>query len=144
MAVLLPLGRAPAAGRRVEQAKRVYLDQLSELERDRPSGRIGDNEAEAARAEIARRLLATQKGDAPARGDGQHGGAPRHCVRRAVRHSRCSRSALYLGLGSPSLPGQPLAARLSAPPSPNDIEMLIAKVEAHLAKCAGGRPAAGR
>ena len=35
MAVLLPLGRAPRQADASEQAKRVYLDQLGELERDR-------------------------------------------------------------------------------------------------------------
>ncbi len=39
--------------------------------------------------------------------------------------------SLYLALGAPSLPGMPLAERLQSPT--NDVEMLVAKVEAHLA-----------
>src|SRR5262245_55827323 len=36
----------------------VYRDQLDEIERDRAAGRIGEAEAEAARIEVSRRLLA--------------------------------------------------------------------------------------
>ena len=36
----------------------VYRDQLGEIESDRARGLIGEEEAEAARVEIARRLLA--------------------------------------------------------------------------------------
>ena len=62
MAVLLPLGRPAAAADAKGYARRVYLDQLGELERDKAQGRIGDDEAEAARAEIARRLIAADRG----------------------------------------------------------------------------------
>src|SRR5262249_32469898 len=39
---------------------------------------------------------------------------------------------LYLLLGSPQLPGEPLAARLAAPAANRPIESLIAQVENHL------------
>ncbi|HEX5930543.1 MAG TPA: c-type cytochrome biogenesis protein CcmI, partial [Methyloceanibacter sp.] len=39
----------------------VYRDQLKEIESDRARGLIGDREAEAARIEIARRLLAADE-----------------------------------------------------------------------------------
>ena len=57
-------GRAGAAracaggGDAAAHAARVYRDQLDELERDKAEGRISAVEAEAARAEIARRLIA--------------------------------------------------------------------------------------
>ncbi|MDU0957241.1 MAG: c-type cytochrome biogenesis protein CcmI, partial [Bradyrhizobium sp.] len=65
-AVLLPLGlgaRAASDGREVA----VYKDQLAEIERDVETGLIGKVEAEAARVEIGRRLLAAaeQEGEAP-------------------------------------------------------------------------------
>jgi cytochrome c-type biogenesis protein CcmH len=41
---------------------------------------------------------------------------------------------LYLGLGAPALPGRPLAARLSEPPARDDVELLIARAEEHLAR----------
>ena len=56
-AVIWPLARsrrAAPSGSDVE----VYRDQLDELERDLAAGSIGRTEAEAARVEISRRLLA--------------------------------------------------------------------------------------
>src|SRR6516165_1542680 len=56
-AVLLPLGlraRAPSDG----SDTNVYKDQLAEIDRDASQGLIGASEAEAARVEIGRRLLA--------------------------------------------------------------------------------------
>ena len=61
--VLLVLLR-PLAGVRTSQHApeafdaAVYRDQLSEIDSDRARGLIGEEEAEAARIEIARRLLA--------------------------------------------------------------------------------------
>src|ERR1700733_9286879 len=57
LAVLWPLGRGPrpAAG---GSDVLVYRDQLKEIDRDRSSGLIGEAEAEAARLEVSRRLLA--------------------------------------------------------------------------------------
>ena len=44
----------------------VYRDQLDEIERDRAAGLIGEREAEAARVEVSRRLLAAADAVAPA------------------------------------------------------------------------------
>ena len=56
-AVLWPLSRnsAPQAG---GNEATVYRDQLAEIDRDSAAGLIGVSEAEAARVEIGRRLLA--------------------------------------------------------------------------------------
>ncbi|MEK1927775.1 MAG: c-type cytochrome biogenesis protein CcmI, partial [Rhizobium giardinii] len=57
--LLLPLLRA-AAGAEVPQSHdvEVYRDQLEELMRDEKNGLISGEDAEFARAEVARRLLA--------------------------------------------------------------------------------------
>ena len=63
--VLWPLGRArraPASGGDLA----VYRDQMRELERDRSAGLIGSAEADAARVEISRRLLAAADAQAHA------------------------------------------------------------------------------
>jgi cytochrome c-type biogenesis protein CcmI len=61
-AVLLPLRRnAPL---RSGSDTAVYRDQLEEIERDRASGLIGAAEAEAARLEVSRRLLAAAPSEA--------------------------------------------------------------------------------
>src|SRR5690348_9395218 len=56
-AVLWPLGRGDTA-RASGSDIAVYQDQLAEIERDRAAERIADREAEAARIEVSRRLLA--------------------------------------------------------------------------------------
>ena len=134
LAVLLPLSRSPSADNSAEHNARVYRDQLAELERDKAEGRIGESEAEAARAEIARRLIAA---------DAEANAAPQQSASVTARRAIALVAligvpalslSLYLALGSPNLPGLPLAARLTAPTAAGDIETLIAKVEAHLAQ----------
>src|ERR1044071_9750873 len=56
-AVLWPLSRTRIVRSGSDAA--VYRDQLEESERDRAAGLIGAAEAEAARIEVSRRLLAT-------------------------------------------------------------------------------------
>src|ERR1700744_4240540 len=66
LAVLWPLGRksvnAPTGGNDLL----VYQDQLDEIDRDRGAGLIGQSEAEAARVEVSRRLLAAADAEATA------------------------------------------------------------------------------
>src|SRR5205823_4068827 len=59
-AVLWPLRRAPSrqvAGSEIA----IYRDQLAEVDRDLASGVIASGEAEAARVEVSRRLLAASR-----------------------------------------------------------------------------------
>ncbi len=112
----------------------VYRDQLTELETDIERGVIDADQAAAARAEIARRLLRQAAAEAPA----ARAGAPKHTA-FAEKLLLASAAAvpvlslvLYLFVGSPGMPGNPLAERLASAPnaaSPND---MIAKVEARL------------
>ncbi|MPT22841.1 MAG: c-type cytochrome biogenesis protein CcmI, partial [Starkeya sp.] len=59
LAVLWPLrtGAAAPAASTAEADLAVYRDQLAEIERDRAAGLIAPAEGEAARAEVARRIL---------------------------------------------------------------------------------------
>ena len=128
-AVLWPLGRRPAAISAGHDL-RVYRDQLDEIGRDRAAGRIGETEAEAARIEVSRRLLAAAEQDAAA----PMASPPSR--RRAVALAALVllplvSGGLYLALGSPSLPGQPLAARADQQATP-PIEQLVAQVESYL------------
>ena len=111
----------------------VYRDQLEEIERDRAAGLIGEHEAEAARVEVSRRLIAAADARAPcagrrsAAGGGGRPRLPRSCC------CRCWRAGLYLdarlaGLARPAAGG---AAR-HTPPEQRSIEELVAPVEAHL------------
>jgi cytochrome c-type biogenesis protein CcmH len=132
-AVLLPLGltgRTQGGG----DETTVYKDQLAEIERDVAAGLIGAAEAEAARVEIGRRLLAAA--------DKESGitvkSNPR--LRRlaavlALVGLPLVAVALYLPLGSPRLGDFPLAARAPIKPDGNQsVETLVAQVEQHLEK----------
>ena len=57
-AVLWPLGRVRPRPAGSEADLAVYRDQLAEIERDRARGLLPESEAEAARVEVSRRLLA--------------------------------------------------------------------------------------
>jgi cytochrome c-type biogenesis protein CcmH len=131
-AVLWPLARTNAAERTAADTE-VYRDQLDEIERDRASGVIGLAEAEAAHVEVSRRLLAAADAKPP----------PALAAATRLRHRRSaavitlvfvplSAIALYLLLGSPNLPGAPLAQRLAAPSGADSMAGLIARVETHL------------
>src|ERR1700692_1812934 len=60
-AVLWPLSRGGRPQSEGSEAA-VYRDQLAEIDRDVAAGLIGSSEAEAARVEISRRLLAAADG----------------------------------------------------------------------------------
>ncbi|ACI93688.1 cytochrome c-type biogenesis protein CycH [Afipia carboxidovorans OM5] len=130
-AVLWPLGRRVSRAPQASEAV-VYQDQLAEVTRDAEAGLIGPVEAEAARVEISRRLLA----------------ATDHAAQAAPTASRFSRRAvsivaligvpllaigLYLQVGSPSLPDFPLAARKQTPQNAS-LESLVAQVQGILEK----------
>lgn len=131
LAVLWPWLRAPV--RSTERGRAdlsVYRDQLAELEREVARGAIPASEAESARAEIGRRVLKAAAADAsPA----ARKGAPRIVHMAAVLAVPFIGWGAYASLGSPGLPSQPLAERLSGDPSRNSVEELIARAEAHLA-----------
>jgi len=136
LAVLMPLSSAPSGEDADTLAARVYRDQLVELERDKADGRISAGDAEAERAEIARRLLVA---DSKARARERGGGNDRVVARRVIALLALIgipilALSLYLQLGSPTLPGAPLADRLSVPIATDDFEAMIAKVQEHLVR----------
>ncbi len=133
-AVLWPLGRRKPL--RTGSDVAVYRDQLEEIQRDRSTGLIGEAEAEAARVEVSRRLIAAADAaefEKPA------------LETSSLLHRRATAIAalvllpvgavlIYLTLGSPQLPGEPLAARLQAPNENRSVENMVAQVENHLAR----------
>ena len=89
----------------------VYEDQLAELERDRNRGLIGGTEAEAAEAEIKRRMLALAD-DGKADLDGGDGQASRQPVGRLWAVAvlvPLAGVALYVTIGRPDLASGPVA-----------------------------------
>jgi len=114
----------------------VYRDQLEEIERDRTDARIDAVEAEAARVEVSRRLLAAANAANTRPAETGNSGRRRTAAAAAVVIMIPMLAvALYAVLGSPDLPGQPLAARIQGGeenPGSNSIAQLIARIEAHL------------
>jgi cytochrome c-type biogenesis protein CcmH len=131
-AVLWPLGRGRRTEREGSEAN-VYKDQLAEVERDMGAGLIGPPEAEAARVEISRRLLAAADAERAIPSVGNT------TLRRAVAVIALAglpvmALAFYLPLGSPRLPDFPLSERAQAPAASQPLDNLVAQVEAHLEK----------
>ncbi len=132
VSVLAPLYRAARAARSERaQALAIYRDQLGEVERDLDRGVIGETEAEAARTEISRRLI--RAGHEPDEDATAGSAGARRFATYAVIAMPLAALAFYLFVGSPEMPGEPLAARLAAPVDRQDIPTLVARIEAHLA-----------
>jgi cytochrome c-type biogenesis protein CcmH len=137
-AVLWPLGRGNASAREGSETV-VYKDQLAEVQRDAAAGMIGANEAEAARVEISRRLLAAS--DAVAGASSQSSLWFRRAVALiALAGLPLVAVGLYATFGSPSLGDFPLAERSRAAVATASMDKLVAQVETHLEK----NPADGR
>ena len=66
MAVLWPLSRHAVAGQQADPNTRFYREQVAEIDRDCERGAMLPTEAEAARAEAARRLLRASQATGPA------------------------------------------------------------------------------
>ncbi len=131
-AVLWPLGRAGRPQHDASEAA-VYKDQLSEIDRDVAAGLIGRPEAEAARVEISRRLLAAadNQRDPPV---ASNIGLRRLAAVTALVGLPIVAVALYLPLGSPQLGDFPLAQRIREPDATQPLDNLVAQVEQHLEK----------
>ncbi|WP_024517487.1 c-type cytochrome biogenesis protein CcmI [Bradyrhizobium sp. Tv2a-2] len=128
-AVLLPLGLRGSKPSQGSEAT-VYKDQLVEIDRDLAAGLIAAGEADAARTEIGRRLLAAAdpKNSPPLQSN--------QALRRlaavvALVGLPAVALAVYLPMGSPRLPDFPLAARSRAPDA-QPLDGLVAQVEQHL------------
>jgi cytochrome c-type biogenesis protein CcmH len=136
-AVLWPLGRK-SRGDREGRETAVYKDQLAEVERDKAAGLIGAQEAEAARVEIGRRLLAAS--DAETGTTSVSLPFRRVVAVVALAGLPLIAAGFYLELGSPTLGDFPLAARTRSVAPTDRLDKLVAQVEAHLEK----NPADGR
>ena len=131
LAVLWPLGREPQKGGASDLV--VYKDQLQEIDRDRIAGLIGEAEAETARLEVSRRLLAAA--DAATRKMSFTPGPRWHRPAAAIAALivlPLVPPGLYVALGSPNVPWQPAFARVKTPAGADSVSSLVSQVEARL------------
>ena len=112
LAIVMPLIRRPGGPQpgRGEYDITVYKDQLREIDRDRDRGLLDEEEAEAARVEIQRRILAASDTEKKPDADTT---LPRGRTFAAVLAAVIPAAAfgIYFVLGSPEMPGQPFAGR---------------------------------
>ncbi len=147
LALLAPLWRrgAPPA-RREEYDVTVYKDQLEEVERDLDRGLMNDEQADAARTEIKRRLLAAASQDEASHGDSSQAAPGQPAAARNVLAIALGlllplgALTFYLFLGSPNSPAQPFAERAQerdaaeARADQSDVDAMIRSLEAKLEK----------
>src|SRR5258705_5172116 len=113
----------------------VYRDQLAEIERDLGRGLLSPEQAEMARTEIGRRILALPSAPSAA---ASVSSAPFAIATIAVLLLPFAAWLVYARLGSPGLPDQPFAERAAAAKAVAggvqhlDLNKAIAKIRAHL------------
>ncbi|MEZ5818344.1 MAG: c-type cytochrome biogenesis protein CcmI [Hyphomicrobiaceae bacterium] len=142
VALLHPLLRRRASHTEAAKATTaVYRDQLAEIDADAKRGLIATDEAEAARHEIARRIIASSS---PTAQDAEMPPGSAEPTRSAPGRRRVAIAAatavavplaallVYSQTGAPGLPAQPIAARRATPPVNAEMAKLIAAVEARL------------
>ncbi len=130
-ALLWPVVKSKSASDVAERNaydRAVFRDQLAELDRDVERGTISAADADAARNEISRRLIAvaTPPAGKPVSGLAWAAVAATLIVPLVAL-------PLYLKAGSPTLPDVPLAQRMADAEKNADMDALIVKVEQHLA-----------
>ena len=134
LAVIWPLALTGKDGRSGSDVE-VYRDQLNELERDAAAGLIGKKEAEAARVEVARRLLAATDAAKTASVVSPMSTAwyRRMVALVALLLLPAGAVGLYIQLGSPGFASETrIAPHGTEGDQQASIEGLVAKVEIHL------------
>jgi cytochrome c-type biogenesis protein CcmH len=103
----------------------VFRDQLSEIDRDVERGVLSAAEAEAARIEVSRRLIAASE---QSEATPDHAPAPRGAsyalAAALLAGAPLAGWGLYAALGAPGLPDQPLSARFDANRAPQEVAEL--------------------
>ena len=147
-ALALPILRSrPAGWRRGDFNRQVYRDQLRELDIDVERGVITAEEADAARVEIQRRLIATDEPGAGERDEPTPGPARRAAAATVAIVVPAVGLSLYVWLGNPGAPGAPpgrphppltassgQAAAPARTPAPAGGEMAAHELDENIAK----------
>jgi cytochrome c-type biogenesis protein CcmH len=131
ISVLWPLAKSPRGVGRRDIGVALYEAQIAEIERDEAQSLVAPEDAEGAKIEAARRLIAAAEAHVES--------APAASPRRVWLASMAVlilvpavSLSLYATIGHPELPDAPLAARLEASPARMDLAVAIAKIETHM------------
>jgi len=132
--LLIPLlRRTVGTTDRLDNDLAIYRDQLAEIERERAAGTVSASDAEAARTEVERRLLAAAEQDREATTSSP-------TLHRFLPPLLCIlvplfALGLYLEIGRPGLPSAPFVAgaKPAAPEPAIDLNKLVAEARAKLA-----------
>ncbi len=133
LAVLRPLLRPqPVFVSGADYDALIYKDQLHEIEREIQSGVLTPEDAQSAQIEISRRLLSTLEPSAPSH---TASALPTRLsfIFIAVLMPILALSS-YIYLGAPHLPSQPVDERRAQLSEKQDMQTIVARMEAHLAK----------
>ncbi len=132
-ALSYPLMRRPdREDDRLEREQALYRERISEIDRDVGLGRINDKDAIAAKAEVGRSLIKSQRtGEFAAAGNGRGGKA---LLLSSILFVPLSTGLLYLALGTP--PAMQFTGDVSetAGEEQPSIQALLAAAEQRLAK----------
>jgi len=113
----------------------VYRDQLDEIDRDEATGLVGGAEAEAARVEVSRRLIAAAevaKAASAAAAPVPASRARWATIAAAILLLPLGAGLTYLSLGSPNLVPVSMNAEAGGQQLPEGIEQTVAEVEKYL------------
>ena len=127
--ILLPLLRQARPVPSGEHDAAFYREQMAAIDRDVLAGLVSVEDAQRARLEAARRILAIPAEPASARQPSRNGARVVACLVAIAVPALAF--GLYWRIGSPELPDAPLEARLQTP-NPG-IDTLVARLEAHIA-----------
>ncbi len=119
---------------RLEFDAEIYRDQLRQIEQELDTGVVDASEAEAARIEISRRLLNSDKGRGAANETQRTQRVEARVVYSAALAVAVPALALgiYAGSGSPQLSSVPFVDRQATSLENRDLASLISQAEAHL------------
>ncbi len=132
--VVLPLLRGKRGGASaLDHDRALYHARLSEIDADLKLGRIDAAEAEAAKAEEGRKLIALS---ASQKTDSSGAGAcmPRFALAATVIFVPLAALAFYIIAGVPNMPDMALASRPDRDLSAQSITQLLERAEAQLAR----------